>query len=229
MDALGALNGTHLLVYIPDTEPQKLCFQNQKGRLSQNVLAVVDFDMNFLFVLPGWEGSAHDSRVLKDVQIKGFEVYRGCYYLAHSGYSSVNPAVLTPYQKTQYHLREQAQASLKLANAEELFNLCHTQFCNVVERAFGVFKQRFKWFSIECFGYSFKTQVKMVYALTALSNFMNQNSCNPEDEVDLNEEEEFLQDEELNMLDYKAIDMREMKTWRDEIAEAIWDQYKNIH
>jgi hypothetical protein len=50
---------------------------------------------------------------------------------------------------------------------------------------------------------------------------MNQNSCNPEDEVDLNEEEDFLQDKELNMLDYKAIDTREMKTQRDEIAEAI--------
>jgi hypothetical protein len=28
MDVLGALDGIHLLVYILDTEPWKLCFQN---------------------------------------------------------------------------------------------------------------------------------------------------------------------------------------------------------
>jgi hypothetical protein len=38
-------------------------FRNRKGFLSQNVLAVVNFDMTFSYCLAGWEGSAHDSQV----------------------------------------------------------------------------------------------------------------------------------------------------------------------
>jgi hypothetical protein len=30
------------------------------------VLAAVDFDLRFTYVLAGWEGSAHDSYVLQD-------------------------------------------------------------------------------------------------------------------------------------------------------------------
>lgn len=41
-------------------------FRNRKGNLSQNVLAICDFDMLFTYVCPGWEGSAHDNRVLTD-------------------------------------------------------------------------------------------------------------------------------------------------------------------
>ena len=32
--------------------------------MKQNVLAVTTFDRKFIYVLAGWEGSAHDSRVL---------------------------------------------------------------------------------------------------------------------------------------------------------------------
>jgi hypothetical protein len=31
-----------------------------------NVLGVCAPDMQFIYVLPGWEGSAHDDRVLRD-------------------------------------------------------------------------------------------------------------------------------------------------------------------
>jgi hypothetical protein len=35
------------------------------GYTSQNVLAICDFDMRFTFVVAGWAGSAHDTRILK--------------------------------------------------------------------------------------------------------------------------------------------------------------------
>ncbi len=41
-------------------------FRGRKKFPSQNVLATVDFDLRFLYVLAGWEGSAHDSSVLQD-------------------------------------------------------------------------------------------------------------------------------------------------------------------
>lgn len=41
-------------------------FRNRKGDISQNVLAACNFDLEFIYVLSGWEGSAHDSKILND-------------------------------------------------------------------------------------------------------------------------------------------------------------------
>ena len=49
--------------------------RNRKGDVSQNVLGVVDFHMLFTYVLAGWEGSAHDGRVLDDAVTKGLLLF----------------------------------------------------------------------------------------------------------------------------------------------------------
>ena len=41
-----------------------MAYTNRHGVQSQNVLAVCDHDMRFVYVYAGWEGSAHDARVL---------------------------------------------------------------------------------------------------------------------------------------------------------------------
>lgn len=63
-NCLGVLDGTHISIHVPLEEQSR--YRNRKGTLSQNVLAVCDFDMQFVFVLPSWEGSAHDGRVLSN-------------------------------------------------------------------------------------------------------------------------------------------------------------------
>ena len=50
-NCLGALDGTHISIHVPLEEQSR--YRNQKGTLSQNVLAVCNFDMQFVFVLPG--------------------------------------------------------------------------------------------------------------------------------------------------------------------------------
>ena len=52
---------------MPATVPtdKKKKFYNRKGFVSQNVMAVCDFDLRFTFVLAGGEGSIHDAKVLK--------------------------------------------------------------------------------------------------------------------------------------------------------------------
>ncbi|XP_031255787.1 uncharacterized protein LOC116113765 isoform X2 [Pistacia vera] len=63
-DCLGAIDGTHvhgLPVEVADT------YRNRKGAVSQNVMAVCDFNMLFTYVVTGWEGSSHDARVLNSV------------------------------------------------------------------------------------------------------------------------------------------------------------------
>jgi len=41
-------------------------FRGRKNYPTQNVLATVDFDLKFTYVLVGWEGSAHDATILAD-------------------------------------------------------------------------------------------------------------------------------------------------------------------
>ena len=43
---------------------EKRRYLNCKGEIATNVLGVCSQDMQFIYVLPGWEGSAADGRVL---------------------------------------------------------------------------------------------------------------------------------------------------------------------
>ena len=63
-DALGALDGCHVDVSVPVAAQGR--YRNRKQDVSTNMLGVVDWNMKFPYVLPGWEGSASDSRVLHD-------------------------------------------------------------------------------------------------------------------------------------------------------------------
>jgi hypothetical protein len=41
-------------------------FRGRKSNTTQNVMAAVNFDLKFTYVLAGWEGSAHDALILAD-------------------------------------------------------------------------------------------------------------------------------------------------------------------
>lgn len=65
-NVIGAIDGTHIpaSVSITDDNTDPAAYRNRKGWLSQNVLAGCDFDMKFIFVMSGVEGSAGDGAVL---------------------------------------------------------------------------------------------------------------------------------------------------------------------
>lgn len=179
-DCRGAIDSTHLFLSIKSADRRTSgaeVWRNRKNWYSQNVLAVADFKMNFIFVHAGWEGSAHDATVLRDAQKKGLiRLPPGKYFVADAGYcdkGGYDGLVLSPYQATRYHLKEWAHSKDKPKTKEELFNLRHTKLRNVVERIFGVFKARFHIFDKARDGYSIDTQVKLVYALTGVHNFIN--------------------------------------------------------
>ena len=44
----------------------KPIYRTHKGDIETNMLGVCTPDMQFVYVLPGWEGSVADSRVLRD-------------------------------------------------------------------------------------------------------------------------------------------------------------------
>jgi hypothetical protein len=39
-------------------------FRGRKSHPSQNVMAAIDFDLQFTFVMAGWEGTSHDALIL---------------------------------------------------------------------------------------------------------------------------------------------------------------------
>ncbi|KAL3500624.1 hypothetical protein ACH5RR_039717 [Cinchona calisaya] len=63
-NCLGALDGT--LISVTPPAEHKSRYRTRKSNLATNVLGVCAPDMQFIYVLPGWEGSAHDGRVLRD-------------------------------------------------------------------------------------------------------------------------------------------------------------------
>ncbi|XP_042425759.1 uncharacterized protein LOC122013565 [Zingiber officinale] len=63
-DCIGAIDGTHIPVMVSGQDINS--YRNRHGEISQNVLAACNFDLEFIYVLSGWEGSAHDSLVLTD-------------------------------------------------------------------------------------------------------------------------------------------------------------------
>ena len=76
-NALGALDGCHVDVCVHVADQGR--YRNRKQQISTNMLGVVDWNMKFLYVLPGWEGSAYDGRVLRDAMSRqdGFVVPKG--------------------------------------------------------------------------------------------------------------------------------------------------------
>ena len=67
-DGLGALDGTHVDVSVSALNQGR--YRNRKQDVTTNVLGVCDRNMKFLYVLAGWEGSASDSRVLRDAMAR---------------------------------------------------------------------------------------------------------------------------------------------------------------
>ena len=45
---------------------KEIKYNVEAREMLRNVLAAVDFDLKFTYVLAGWEGSAHDATILAD-------------------------------------------------------------------------------------------------------------------------------------------------------------------
>ncbi|WVZ60460.1 hypothetical protein U9M48_010477 [Paspalum notatum var. saurae] len=165
-DCLGAIDGTHVLARVP--VKMQPAFIGRKHTTTQNVLAAVDFDLRFTYVLAGWEESAHDALILADALERedGLRVPPGKFYLVDAGYA-IRPGFLPPYRATRYHLRE--FGNNRPRDQRELFNLRHSSLRVTVERAFGALKNRFKIMYNKSF-HPFKTQVKFVIACCILHN-----------------------------------------------------------
>ena len=155
-------------------------FRNRKKFVSQNVLAVANFDLTYSYALFGWEGSAHDARVYDDARTKGLPNILDRYYLGDAVYR-LSKCLLTTYGGVRYHV-EFAGYGLGPVISKELFNLRHSSLRNCVERIFGVTKNRFPILR-KMSPYAFDFQFDLVQCCFLLHNFIRLNQlC--EDEFD---------------------------------------------
>ena len=76
-------DGTHVCTSVPPEIQGR--FRGLKDGTTQNMLATISFDVKFTYVLAGWEGSAHDSRVLNDAFARPgvFSIPEGIIRLLH--------------------------------------------------------------------------------------------------------------------------------------------------
>ena len=79
--------------------------RNRKGALLQNCLMACSFNLQFVYVCSGWEGSATDALVYHDAQCVDFCIPPGKFYLADASFSLSNE-LLVPYRGVCYHLAE---------------------------------------------------------------------------------------------------------------------------
>ncbi|TYK24317.1 putative nuclease HARBI1 [Cucumis melo var. makuwa] len=98
---------------------------------------------DFVYVLADWEGSAADSRILRDAisRPNGLKVPKGYYYLVDVGYPNAD-GFLAPYRGQCYHLQEWRGAENAPSPSKEFFNMKHSSARNIIERAFSVLKGR---------------------------------------------------------------------------------------
>nr|XP_020164644.1 protein ALP1-like [Aegilops tauschii subsp. strangulata] len=205
-DCIGAIDGTHVTARVP------------RSHASQNVLAAVDFDLKFTYVLAGWEGSAHDANILTDSMSRPdrINIPDGKFYLGDAGYAC-RPGILPPFRKTRYHLNEFSGRNYP-RTAQELFNLRHSSLRVTVERAFGALKNRFKILDQKPF-HPYSTQVKLVLACCILHNWILQWGFDEH----VPEEEDVEPDDVVSSgHGVEAFDNDAWKNKRLEWAEAMW-------
>lgn len=225
-NCIGAIDGSHFAVKPPYDE--QAAWRNRKQMITQNVLAVCDFEGRILYLLCGWEGSAHDGRLLRDaLEKKDFHIPRGFYYLGDAGFGGFQ-RVLIPYRGVRYHLQETARTGLRPSTPEELFNLRHSQLRTDIERVLGGLKRKFRIHTCSA-EFSPAIHAKIVYATAGLWNWML--DCKEISMQELSKEAlELDPDQHINDLteeEEEGVGNENMTLQRSILAREMWMQYQH--
>jgi hypothetical protein len=191
-----------------------------------------DFDLNFVHVSCGHEGSASDAAVLYSVIESGFQVPGGKYYLVDGGYPNT-PCFLAPYSGVPYHIEEQEQRNCQPGNYKELFNLRHAYLRNHIRCAIRILKMRFPILNVATF-YRLETQLKIPAAAVVLHNIIQRQggdhgelSSNQTVPVSTRKIVTLPSGDDAYGNDVAALNSQydAGKALRDDIAEKMWADY----
>eukprot|EP00256_Glycine_max_P039427 XP_006588268.1 protein ALP1-like [Glycine max] len=232
-DCIGAIDGTHIPASVKGRDVSS--YRDRHGNISQNVLAACNFDLEFMYVLSGWEGSAHDSKVLSDALARknGLKVPQGKYYLVDCGFPN-RRKFLAPYRGVRYHLQDFAGHGNDPENEKELFNLRHASLRNVIERIFGIFKSRFTIFK-SAPPFLFKTQAELVLACATLHNFLRKECRSDEFPVEPTDESSssssvlpnYEDNDHEPIVQTQEQEREDANIWRTNIGSDMWRNANN--
>ncbi|XP_020584780.1 uncharacterized protein LOC110027620 [Phalaenopsis equestris] len=189
-NCIGVIDSTHVDARIPNHE--NVAYIGRSGsttlvvqqRTTQNVIAICDFNMCFTFVVAGWEGSAHDSRIFSFATRNRSQ----CFPHPSSGYP-MQRGYLKPYFDSRYHLPDFERASGTVCGRNEMFNKRHSSLRGVIERTFGVWKK--KWVILrDMSSYPFQKQVYIVVATMTLHNFIRRHSSQSDTDFSMADNDE---------------------------------------
>nr|CAD1829361.1 unnamed protein product [Ananas comosus var. bracteatus] len=102
----------------------------------------------------------------------GFMVPEGKFYLVDSGYANTD-RFLAPFRGERYHL-SQFDGNTRARThrgPRDLYNHRHAQLRNVVEKAFGILKKRFKVLR-QATPFPYKVQCRIALACCVIHNFI---------------------------------------------------------
>ncbi len=232
---LGCVDGSHIPIIVPADKHKQ--WRNRKGFTSTNGILVCDTEkMVFQFALFGNEGSGSDSTIFKN-SAKSMKWLKKGFLLGDAGYGLCKH-LLTPYRGVRYHLREFAtKESGRPKNMKELFNYRHSSMRIIIERCFGVMKNRFRILSVPL---QLSTPEKMwtvMYACVALHNFIRVENEKVDEQIEHDVNEELMNrrynnesddesDEDELLLSEKDLKKRKRdEAWRDDIASKMWNDY----
>ncbi|XP_050700263.1 putative nuclease HARBI1 [Eriocheir sinensis] len=132
---IGAIDCTHIPILSPGGQ-QAETYRSRKGFFSLNVQAVCGPDLTFYNIICRWPGSVHDSGIFANSSLYA-QLQAGDYnghLLGDSAYP-LRPFLMTPVGNPS-------------RPNEGRYNLAHAKTRNVIERAFGVWKRRFRCLAI---------------------------------------------------------------------------------
>jgi hypothetical protein len=150
----------------------------------------------------------------------------GNFYLVDSGYTN-KAGYLAPYRGQKYHFQEFHQGTMPRGKKEH-FNYTHSRLRNVIERSFGVLKNKWRiLFKIQ--SYPLHKQTKIIVACMALHNFIRESQLADKefDRCDRDENYQPLLEEtrrrrrnrrDLEM-EQDSVDMNQL---RDSIADGLF-------
>ncbi|KAI4357380.1 hypothetical protein L6164_001332 [Bauhinia variegata] len=224
-NCLGALGGTHIQLNV--LQADKARYQTMKGEIATNVLGVCSQDLQFIYVLAGWEGSAANSKVLKDAisRRNGLKVPKGCYYLCDASYKN-REGFLTPYRGQRYHPSEWRQGAPP-TTPQEFFNMKHYFARNVIEKCFVLLKGRWEILRVKS-SYSVKTKCRISTACCLLHNHIRREMViDPLEHnlMEIGENGDALQGDTITQLEK----LDAWTKWRDELAQEMFNKWRKIN
>ncbi|CAN6307983.1 unnamed protein product [Urochloa humidicola] len=168
---IGAIDGTHIPVEVK--RQAKVDFIDRNGDVTINVCAIVDMHGLFTYVGAGKAGSCHDMAVLRDCEAdeKFPKPPKGRYYLADSGYMQQD-GYMTPYPRTRYHRSQFNALPTRNMSREEKFNYIHAKLRNIIERRFGILKERWQILDDGVPFYPREKQCWIIISCFALDNYL---------------------------------------------------------